>query len=87
MQIIKRSGKVVDFDISKVKTSIETSASDINLSLTSSDMNILLDDFNKNLIKLRKEDGITSAYEVRGLIYDVLTKHSFNNICKSYMNF
>lgn len=87
MKIIKRSGKIVDFEISKVKTSVETSASDINFSLTRSDINIILNDFNTKLKTLRQEDGITSAYEVRGLIYDVLTCRSFNQVCKSYMNF
>ncbi|SHK43832.1 ATP cone domain-containing protein [Hathewaya proteolytica DSM 3090] len=86
MKIVKRSGKIVDFSMDKIKTSIETSACDINFSLTSSDINILMDDLSSLLINLRSEDGLTSSFEVRGLIYEVMMKHGFKDVCRSYMN-
>lgn len=87
MNIIKRSGKIVNFEISKVRTSIETASTDVNYPLTESDIKIIISDLLDSLKKLRDENSTTSVYEIRGLIYVILLKHNFDKVCQSYMNF
>lgn len=87
MNIIKRSGKIVDFEISKIRTSIETASSDVNYPLTESDIKIIISDLLNSLNKLRGESDTTSVYEIRGLIYIILLNHNFTKVCQSYMNF
>lgn len=85
MKLMKKSGKIVDFDPSKIITSIENSANDIEISLNSRDVELLLEDITDSLKLLAREDNYSSSYEVRSLIVDVLTKNGYKNIAKAYV--
>jgi transcriptional repressor NrdR len=85
MVIIKKSGKTEYFDINKVKTSIANSALDIGFPLTEADLNMLVQDTENKLYKLREASLITSSYEVRGIAYHVLIDCGFSSVAKSYM--
>lgn len=87
MKIIKKDGRLEDFNISKIKTSIENAGRDSETILNESDIKILLEDIEKvlNLIKVNRDT--TSSYEIIGIILDVLRKDGFNNISKAYINF
>lgn len=87
MKIIKKDGRLEEFNIGKIKTSIENAGRDSETILNESDIKILLEDIEKvlNLIKVNRDT--TSSYEVIGIILDTLRKDGFNNIAKSYVNF
>ena len=87
MKIIKKDGRLEDFNIGKIKTSIENAGRDSETILNESDIKILLEDIQKvlNLIKVNRDT--TSSYEVIGIILDILRKDGFNNVLKSYVNF
>ena len=87
MKIIKKDGRLEDFNIGKIKTSIENAGRDSETILNESDIKILLEDIQRvlNLIKVNRDT--TSSYEVIGIILDILRKDGFNNVLKSYVNF
>lgn len=87
MKIIKKDGRLEEFNIGKIKTSIENAGRDSETILNESDIKILLEDIEKvlNLIKVNRDT--TSSYEVIGIILDILRKDGFNNVLKSYVNF
>ena len=86
MKIIKKDGRVHDFDVKKIKTSINNAANDVSeMSLTESDIKLITEDCINKLKLIRKEDGITSSYEVIGVITEVLESDGFNLVLKEYI--
>lgn len=88
MKIIKRSGSIYELDIDKIKTSILNSANDINILLTASDIKVLVNEILSILNDIHKNDKFptTSAYELRGIVYYVLTHQGFKSIANAYMD-
>lgn len=87
MKIIKKDGRTEEFNINKIKTSIENAASDSETMLNESDLNILISDIKKILEETRKESFITSSYEVIGVIFNILKRDGFSKLLKSYVEF
>ncbi len=87
MKIIKKDGRLEEFNVKKIKTSIENAARDSGTMLNESDLKILVNDAEKTLLKTRKDSLITSSYEVIGVIFDILKRDGFNSILKSYVEF
>lgn len=87
MKIIKKDGRIEDFNINKIKTSIENAASDSETMLNESDLNILVSDIKKILEETRKESFITSSYEVVGVIFNILKRDGFSKLLSSYVEF
>ena len=86
MKLMKKDGNIVDFNPSKIITSIENAADDIGISVTSSDIKLLSEDIINSLKLLSREANYTSSYEVRSLVVDTLIKNGHKNIAKSYMS-
>ena len=87
MKIIKKDGRLEEFNIGKVKTSIENAGRDSETILNESDIKILLEDIEKVLDLIKVNRDTTSSYEVIGVILNILKKDGFNNIAKSYVDF
>lgn len=87
MKIIKKDGRLEEFNIGKIKTSIENAGRDSEVILNESDIKILLDDIKKVFTLIEDNRTITSSYEVIGIVLDILKKDGFNNILKAYINF
>ncbi|MDV4152102.1 ATP cone domain-containing protein [Clostridium sp. AL.422] len=87
MKIIKKDGRLEEFNINKIKTSIENAAKDSGSFLNSSDLRILADDIQKTILAIRKDPCITSSYEVTGIIFSILRNDGFSNILKAYIEF
>lgn len=87
MKIIKKDGRIEEFNISKIKTSIENAANDSETMLNESDLNILLSDIRGMLEEIRKDSFITSSYEVIGAIFNILKRDGFSKLLKSYIEF
>lgn len=86
MKIIKKDRTIEKFEIHKVETSMLNAAYDINMSLTPSDLNIMLNYITKLVKSLHKETNTTNVYEMRSLINKTLIDFGFSEIAKSYMN-
>lgn len=87
MRIIKNDGRLEEFDINKIKTSVENAARDAGALLNASDIRILASDVEKILLNIRKDSLTTSSYEVTGAIIKVLKKDEFYKTLKAYVEF
>ncbi|MBS5939624.1 ATP cone domain-containing protein [Clostridium sp.] len=87
MKIIKKDGRIEEFNIKKIKTSIENAARDSESMLNESDLKIITSDIENALLKIRKDTLITSSYEVIGVIFEILKRNGFNSVLKSYVEF
>lgn len=87
MKIVKKDGRVEEFNSKKIKTSIENSANEVGVVLNESDLIILVKDVEEKLLKIREGDLITSSYEVIGVIFSILKRDGFNSVLKSYIEF
>ncbi|MEG0307151.1 MAG: ATP cone domain-containing protein [Clostridium sp.] len=83
MKIIKKNGIHVDFQSSKVKTSIENASNDTGIHLNSKEIELIVSDV-ENILKSLSRD-LTSSYEVRSIVIDALIKYGYKDIAKSYM--
>ena len=84
MEIIKKNGRIEEFNISKVKRSILNASSEINQSLADADLNIIEKEVLKILKELKREK--TSSYEIFAIVLNVLNKLNFNAVGKAYFN-
>lgn len=87
MKIIKKDGRIEEFNVKKIRTSIENAARDNESMLNESDLNIITSDIENALLKIRKDTLITSSYEVIGVIFEILKRDGFNSVLKSYVEF
>mgnify|MGYP002783000400 CR=1 FL=1 len=83
MEIIKKSGRVEEFNPSKVKNSVFYASEEVKEPLTDSDLKLI----EKEVIDILKHLGRekTSAYEVFAIVLNVLKKLEFNRIGRSYL--
>ncbi len=86
LKVIKKDGRVVDFNPDKIKVSLGNCGSDIGQHLNSMDLDILAKDIEKKLILLRGEEGKTSSYEIISLVLETLHQMGFKKIANSYYN-
>lgn len=84
MKIIKKDGRIQEFDKSKIATSISNAAS--GYSLTESDLKMVVEDIIKLLNKIRKDETPTSSYEIIGVITEVLVQDGFKLVLKEYIS-
>lgn len=88
MNIIKKDGRVQEFNEKKIYTSILNAATDIRKSeLNESDLKVLVSSIIKKINEIRKDGTPTSSYEVKGVIVNVLLRDGFAEVFKSYIHF
>lgn len=88
MKIIKKYGRVEEFDEKKLRTSIANSARDAeDINLTESDLNTIVKDIKSTLKNIRKEEENTSSYEIIGIVNEVLVKNRFEAVLKEFIVF
>lgn len=86
MKIIKKDGRIQEFDESKIYNSIRGASRDLDRStLNESDLNMLMLDIKEKLAKLRGEDGKTSSFEIVGVVCRVLKDDGFTNVLDAYL--
>lgn len=85
MKIIKKNGSLNEFDIDKIRTSLENSAKDIDVEITEADLKLILKQIEKNVQSLNGIARVTSTYEIKGLTHKVLKENGFIPLCKSYL--
>ena len=84
MRIIKKNGRVEEFDISKIKYSVLNASNEIKQPLTDSDIKIIEREVIKILKILNREE--TSSYEVFSIVLNILKELGFNDVGKAYFN-
>lgn len=86
MKVIKKDGRTVEFDKTKILTSIENASRDGgDISLNKSDIKIIMDDIINKLKILRNDGTPTSSYEIIGVISEVLIKDGFKNVLREFI--
>lgn len=87
MTVIKRDGRIQEFDVIKIRSSILGASIDSNTIINESDLKVLSKRVLKVLKAIRGEDGITSTYEIFAIIIETLKNDSFNDIAMSYLGY
>lgn len=82
MKIIKKSGKIEEFNGDKIKRSILNTSSEINEPLTDSDLKVIEREVLNVLKTMNREE--TSSYEIFAIVLNVLKKLEFNDVGKAY---
>lgn len=86
MNIIKKDGRIEEFKIEKLSTSLSNAANDLNLTLNKSDIKIITEDVEKTIKSIRSHEA-TSSYEVVGILISTLKNEKFSEILKAYIEY
>ncbi|MPQ44216.1 ATP cone domain-containing protein [Clostridium tarantellae] len=87
MKIIKKDGRLENFQIEKIKTSINNATLSCKSLLNESDLKVLCEDIKNKINTIRKDGSNTSSYEVIGVVIDVLKDDKFSDIISLYLNY
>lgn len=82
MNVIKQDGRLQEFDINKIKTSIYRASDDANEPLNGSDIDNLARSIDREIESL-KQDTIQS-YLIQSLVLSEIEKSGFHNVGKYY---
>lgn len=86
MKVIKKDGRIQEFDSGKILTSIVNASHDVkDATLNESDIKIIVNDIKNKLASLRKDGSPTSSYEVIGVISEILVKDGFTNVLREFL--
>ena len=85
MKIIKKDGRLQEFDKRKIFTSLYNASKDIDkVILNESDIKILVEDICNKLKRIRTDGSPSSSYEIRGVIIDILNKDGFTLLARAF---
>lgn len=82
MKVIKRDGRIQEFMIDKIRTSLARTSDEINNPLTDSDLNVIVEAIMKNLKALKKDE--VKSMEIREIVFERLNYFGFTNIANEY---
>lgn len=88
MKVIKKDGRIQEFNKDKIYISIYNASRNSSSGiLNESDAKIVIEDIDKKLKSIRKDDELTSIYEIIGVIVSVLKKDGFTELLKTYLGY
>lgn len=82
MQVIKRDGRLQEFDMKKIETSILRASDDIEEPMTESDAHMIARDIEK--VVRDKYDGKIEATLIHMLVLGELIEDGFGHVAKEY---
>ncbi len=82
MQVIKKNGRLQDFQLEKIERSMSGASDDIEQPLNESDIHLLSDKINKEIHKNDK-DKIKFS-DIRKIVVDTLIEMGFDDVAESY---
>lgn len=85
MKITKKDGILREFDIEKVSVALVNSAKKVESEISDSDLKLILKQVEKRIQTLNGIARVTSTYEVRGVVYQVLKDNGFTELSRAYM--
>ena len=87
MNVMKKNGRIQNFDERKIKVSILNASSSGSSLLNESDIKIIVEDVTKLVEKLRGSEKNTSSYEIMGAIINILKRDGFDEVISSYIGY
>jgi transcriptional regulator NrdR family protein len=84
LKVVKRDGRIIDFEKMNVKTSVANSARDSEIKLTEKELELIAKAVEKTIAEVRGEDGVTSTYEIRGVVVRALKEMGYKNVAKDF---
>ncbi len=87
LKVVKRDGRIVDFDPDRIMTSVANSARDSEIQVTEKELKLIAHAVEKTVTKVRGENGITSTYEIRGVVVRALKDMGYRNIAKDFYDY
>lgn len=87
MMVIKKDGRLDEFNLQKIVTSILNATNSSKEMLNESDIKIIAGDIEKLLIKIRGEYANTSSYEIIGIVIGILKRDGFDDIIHKYLDY
>jgi transcriptional repressor NrdR len=85
VKVRKRDGSLQDFDIDKVKLTLERVSDELNRPFTGSDLRILTKAIEEGVFKTGNE--VIDSSEIHKIVVNELEKYDFVEIAKAYDNF
>lgn len=82
MKVIKRDGKLQNFDLGKIKTSITRASDDAKEPFNVSDIENIAKEIKEEVKALQKD--IVSSEAIQSLVLSALEKAGFNLVAKYY---
>lgn len=86
MLVLKKNGSYQEFDMEKIKKSIDNCRCKVDCYMNEGDIQALANQFKEIFLQVTKDNIHTSSYEIRGIVYHVLMENGFKNVAKSYMD-
>lgn len=88
MKVIKKDGRIQEFNKDKIYTSIYNASRNSSSGiLNESDAKIIVEDIDKKLKSIRKDEELTSIYEIIGVIVSILKEDGFTELLKAYLGY
>ena len=88
MKVIKKDGRIQEFNKDKIYISIYNASRNSSSGiLNESDAKIVIEDIDKKLKSIRKDDELTSIYEIIGVIVSILKEDGFTELLKTYLGY
>lgn len=86
MKIIKKDGRLQEFDKNKIFISIGNASRDTeDAMLNESDLKILVEDIVNKIYEIRNDETPSSSYEIIGVMVEILLRDGFDNVVKSFI--
>lgn len=82
MKVLKRDGRIQEFDINKIKVSISKASDDAEEPMNSSDILNISEDIEK-LINKEYNNEIKYS-DIRNIVMDHLNENGFKNVSEAY---
>lgn len=85
MKVLKRNGTLQDYNLDKIKLSIERASDEVEQPFTLSDIEVLSRDIHREVTKLERD--IIQSEEIHNIVYNQLNSSGFSKIAKRYANY
>lgn len=84
LMVIKKNGRIENFISDKIKTSIYNCASENNILLNSKDLDIIANDVERKINRIRGLNSYTSSFEIQAIVLDVLHHIGYDRVADFY---
>ena len=85
MKVRKKNGSIQDFDISKIRLTLERVSDEQGMPFTGSDLRMLTESIHEEIEKMQKE--IVSSAEIHEIVVERLKIFGFTQIAEAYDSF
>lgn len=87
MRVIKKDGRIQSLDITKIRNSILAASIDSNTIINEADLKRVSNRVVEVLEVMRKDEELSSTYEIFAIIIETLANDGFYDIAVSYLGY